>query len=35
MRSQLEFLKEEVDRVLVLVDEGLSSIGLGEFNVVK
>ena len=30
-----KFLKEEVDRVLVLVDEGLSSVGLGEFNAVK
>jgi hypothetical protein len=35
LRSQLEFLKGEVDRTLVLVDEGLSSIGLGEFNAVK
>ncbi len=28
MRSQLEFLKGELDRALVLVDEGLGSIGL-------
>lgn len=35
LRSQLEFLKGEVDRALILVDEGLGSIGLREFNVVK
>jgi hypothetical protein len=28
LRSQLEFFKGELDRALVLVDEGLGSIGL-------
>lgn len=32
MRSQLEKIKREVDRVLTLVDEGLKSIGPEEFN---
>jgi hypothetical protein len=33
--SQREALKGEVDRAVLLVDEGLCSIGLGELNFVK